>query len=399
MTSPKRGIPPLYFFFAAVACLGVAGAILETTLSPYLRDIFSFEADDRGKLEFPRELPGFLTALSAGMLLFLPEARVAIVASLALGAGLLGLAQVHIGYGHMIAWLFIWSCGAHLMMPLETALAIQLSEEGRSGTRLGQVQFVATFGLLIGAFLVWQVFGRFEGQYRISFLTAGIAALIAAVIFVKMPATQARPRARTRFVLKKRYSLFYLLCVLFGARKQVFITFGPWVLVKVFEQPMTVLGKLWFVAGVLGLAFKPLLGWMIDRLGERFVLVVDGLVLMVVCIGYGFAESWLSRETALYVLYACFVVDNLMFSVGMARHTYVSKIAEDPGDITPTFSTGITINHAVSMTVPWLGGILWIASGYSAVFVAAAVVAFLTTITALFVRVPKVKEIEPEARA
>jgi len=399
MTSTKRGIPPLYFFFAAVACLGVAGAIFETTLSPYLRDIFGFEADDRGNLEFPRELPGFLTALSAGLLLFLPEARMAIIASLALGAGLLGLAQVDIGYAHMIAWLFIWSCGAHLMMPLETALAIQLSEEGRSGTRLGQVQFVGTFGLLIGALLVWRVIGRFEAQYRIAFLTAGAAALIAAVIFMRMPVTQPRTREQTRLVFKKRYSLFYLLCVLFGARKQVFITFGPWVIVKVFEQPMTVLGKLWFIAGVLGLIFKPFLGRMIDRLGERCVLVVDGLVLMAVCIGYGFAESWVSREAALYILYACFVVDNLMFAVGMARHTYVSKIAEDPGDITPTFSTGITINHAVSMTVPVLGGILWKAKGYPAVFVAAAVVALLTTISACFVRVPKAKEVESAASA
>ena len=386
--SPRR-LPPIVLLFIAVGCLGAAGAVFETTLNNYLHDTFGLTAEGRGKLEFPRELPGFLTAVFAGVLFFLPEARMAAVAAAGIAAGLFGLAQVDIGYGHMLMWLFLWSCGAHLLMPLEASLAIQLSDKGRSGTRLGQVGFVRTIGLLVGSFFVWQVVGRFSQAYRVGFLCAATAAALAALFILRMPKGERHEARSSRFMFKKRYGLFYLLCVLFGARKQVFITFGPWVLVKVFEQPVNTIGKLWFASSVIGLVFKPLLGRLIDRVGERAVLVADGIVLTVVCLGYGYAESLLGREAAIHVLYACFVVDHLMFSVGMARNTYVSKIAEDSSDLTPTFSVGVSINHAVSMTLPWLGGLLWMRRGYSAVFVVAAGVAVVTAFAAAFVRVPK----------
>ena len=383
----RRGWPPVVFLFVAVGLLGITGAVFETTLNNYLHDTFGLTAGERGRLEFPRELPGFLTAVFAGALLFLPEARVAVVAVVVLATGLFGLAQVDIGYWHMLSWLVVWSCGMHLFMPLEASLAIQASREGRTGTRLGQMGFVRTAGHLVGSLFVWQALQSFSNQYRMAFLAAGVGAVFAALALLFMPRLAQGARQPTRFVFKRRYALFYTMCVLFGARKQVFITFAPWVLVKVFEQPPQVIGKLWFAAGLFGLAFKPLLGRLIDRVGERAVLVADGIVLAIICLGYGFAESLFPRTTALHVLYGCFVIDNLMFAVGMARHTYMSKIAEAPQDVTPTFSFGVTLNHAVSMTVPCLGGLLWAAQGYPAVFIAAAGVAVLTTVAASFVRV------------
>lgn len=390
MIPNRTRVPPIVFVFAAVACLGVASAIFESTLNNYLHEVFHLTEDERGGLEFPRELPGFLTAVFAGALLFLPEARMAVIATAALGLGLFGLAQVHMGYWHMLLWLFIWSCGAHLMMPLETALAIQLSKKGRAGTRLGQLGLVRSLGVPLGALLVWKVFARFYAEpFRVAFFCAGGAAVIAAIMLANVPRLKSHSRELTRFVFHKRYSLFYVLCVLFGARKQVFITFGPWVLVKVFRAPTQIIAELWFYAGLVGIVFKPLLGRMIDRFGERVVLMADGLVLMAVCFGYAFAEALFDRSVALHVLYCCFVIDNLMFAVGMARHTYASKIARDPREVTPTFSLGITINHAVSMTVPWLGGLLWLACGYQIVFMVAAGVAFLTIVTASLIRVPR----------
>jgi hypothetical protein len=36
---------------------------------------------------------------------------------------------------------------------------------------------------------------------------------------------------------------------------------------------------------------------------------------------------------------------------------------------------GVSIDHAVSMVIPWLGGFLWNAAGYEAVFMVGAVLA------------------------
>ncbi len=122
---------PIHLLFIAMACMGLSGAIFETTLNNYLADVFELAADARGRLEFPRELPGFLCAVFAGVLFFLPETRMAAVAAGAMAVGLIGLAQVHIGYYHMIAWLFLWSAGTHLLMPLRASLTIHLSAPGR----------------------------------------------------------------------------------------------------------------------------------------------------------------------------------------------------------------------------------------------------------------------------
>jgi hypothetical protein len=66
-----------------------------------------------------------------------------------------------------------------------------------------------------------------------------------------------------------------------------------------------------------------------------------------------------------------------MSAVEMARSTYVRKIAVDVADVTPTLSTGVSLQHIASMVIPVFGGLLWAAVGYEAVFIAAAVIAFL----------------------
>ena len=47
-------------------------------------------------------------------------------------------------------------------------------------------------------------------------------------------------------------------------------------------------------------------------------------------------------------------------------------IAVDPADITPTMGVGITIDHAVAMTLPVASGWLWEHVGFQWVFVLAA---------------------------
>ena len=175
-TPPSR-LNPIVCLFITVGIMGIAAAIFETTFNNYLNDTFHPTPDERGQLEFPRELPGFLTAVFAGALLFLPEARMGVVAAAITAVGFFGLAQVNIGYWHMLVWLALWSAGAHLFMPLRTALTFQVAEEGKSGTRLGQMGVVQTLGQLLGSLLVWQVLGRFAKMYRIGFICAGAAAV------------------------------------------------------------------------------------------------------------------------------------------------------------------------------------------------------------------------------
>jgi hypothetical protein len=56
--------------------------------------------------------------------------------------------------------------------------------------------------------------------------------------------------------------------------------------------------------------------------------------------------------------------------------------------VAPTLSLGITINHAVSMSIPSIGGLMWLRYGHGSVFKAAAGVALLMLIFAAMIRTP-----------
>ncbi len=368
--------PQLKLFLVGVVFVGMAGGIVETTFNNFLNDTFSIGADTRGFVEFPRELPGFLVAVFAGLLFFLPETLIASASALAVGLGMLGLAFFGAHWHPMLASLVLWSIGAHLLMPIQSSVSMELAHAQQKGRRLGQVQGAGIAAAFIGCGLVLIGMRYLRLGYVWTFAVGGAAALLAAVAFSRMRLPGAHLQ-RPRFVWERRYWLYYTLAFLFGARKQIFITFGPWVLVKIFHQPAYIFAQLWMVAAVIGVLFQPALGKAIDRFGERAVLMTDSVCVFLVCIGYGFAYLLSSQALALGVLLTCYVADQLLFGVDMARSTYLSKIAIRPDHVSPTLSLGISINHAVSMSIPSLGGLLWMKHGHSSVFVAAAAVAVL----------------------
>jgi MFS family permease len=277
--------------------------------------------------------------------------------------------------------------GTHLLMPVRSSISMDLADASRKGRRLGQISGVGAAASIVGCAVVWGAMRLAGAGYSTIYILGGLAGLGAAAALARMRLPGAHLR-RPRFVWNRRYWLYYVLAFLFGARKQIFITFGPWVLIKVFGQPAYVIAQLWMAAGVLGILVQPLLGRAIDRFGERAVLTVDAITLFLVCAGYGGAHLIPGRAAALAVLYACFVLDLVLFGVNMARDTYVAKIALKPEHVAPTLSLGVTINHVVSMSIPAAGGWLWARHGHPAVFVAASGVAVLMVAFTACIRVP-----------
>lgn len=374
MLNSASGRRNLWLFIAGVALQGVAGGMFESTFNNYVSDVFSLGADGRGLLEFPRELPGFLTALFAGVLFFLAETRIAAFCALATGAGMIGLAWFGGSWYPMLACLTIWSIGVHLMMPIRSSLSMALAGETAKGHLMGRISSYSIAASITGCAFVWLTMQYAGASYRLIFTVGGVAAIAGVIFFLGMRMPGAH-LDRPKFIWHRRYWLYYVLQLLYGARKQVFITFGPWVLIKIFNQPAYIFAQLWIAASVLGIVFQPALGRAIDRLGERTVMIAEAIFIILICLGYGFSDHVAVRTAALWLLYLCFVADQLLFGVNMARDIYLSKIAVKPEHIAPTLSLGITINHIVSMSIPFAGGMLWMTCGHTAVFIAAALIA------------------------
>lgn len=365
----------LILFFAAAVCVAAAVGVYESIFPNYLDDVFKMKAAGRGVLEFPRELPGFLVVLISGALAAFSVTRVGAIGAVVFGAGLVGLAFAGPTYATMVLMLMIASTGQHLLMPVTSSIAIALSGPENRGRRMGQMGAVATVGTLLGCSFVWLTFNRAAPQYAFGFLCAAAVACAGAFIYSLMHIPHLH-RPRARLVFRKKYRLYYMLEFLFGARKQIFITFGPWVLVKVYGLKPNSLAGLFIVAAVIGLAFKPLVGAVIDRIGERAVLIANGLMLAVICLGYGYAGVLTSdADRALLITKSCFVADSLLFALGTGRAVYLSRLTDSHREINSTLAMGVSINHVVSMSVPALAGLAWLYFGYARVFGGAAVLA------------------------
>ena len=174
----------------------------------------------------------------------------------------------------------------------------------------------------------------------------------------------ARPLIAMRGIRKSYYiGKPNELEILHGIRKQLYLTFGFWLMVSTLGQSPGYIGKTLLMAGIIGLVTQPLIGWSIKRYGERKVTIFDSVALSLLCLAYAFAPELLPLHWAVGVVTACFVLDNLLFALGMARSTYVARICEKPEDITPSIYTGLAINHVASIAYGVLGGVIWMNTG------------------------------------
>jgi len=373
----------------ATMFFGATSGIFLSTLNNYLSEVHGFDAGNRGWLEFPRELPGFLIFVVMGFLLtHMRESRIAALAMVATAAGALGLAFLSPGVALLVVWIVIWSMGDHIIFAVEGPLGLKLAKRGGEGRRLGQLGGARNLGVIFGVGIVW-LLAKFVGdRYDLFYLVGAVSAAVAGVMYFRLTIGKEDAPSR-RMVYRREYHIFYAISALFGIRKQIFMVFGTWVLVSLHDVPVSTIALLYFAASALGVLLRPLLGDVIDWLGERKVLATDEIILFFVCMIYGFASDIFSSPWDLRVLYGAYMLDHILFALRIARTTYLKKIAVDPADITPTISLGITIDHVVAMTLPVLSGIIWERYGHQWVFVLAGAIALGGFFICLRIRVPE----------
>jgi len=386
-----RRLPRGDFLMLLMATLsfGAVSGIFTSTLNNYLSDVHLFTAENRGWLEFPRELPGFLIFAVMGMLLLrLRESRIAAVAMVLTAAGALGLGFLARGTTVLVLSIVVWSLGDHIIFAVEGPLGLKLATRGGEGRRLGQLGGARNLGTIVGGSLVWVLAHFWGDRYEIFYLLGAMFAVITGVFYLQLHLGHQDPPSR-KMVFHREYRLFYAISALFGIRKQIFLVFGSWVLVSLHQVPVSTMALLYFIASVLGVVMRPLLGDVIDWVGERIVLAADEVLLLLVCLIYAFASALLPAPYDLWLLYGAYVLDIALFALRVARTTYLKKIARDPADITPTISLGITIDHAVAMTLPVLSGWIWDRFGFQYVFLMAGAVAVAGFFICLRIRIPE----------
>jgi MFS family permease len=108
------------------------------------------------------------------------------VAMLFAGLGIFLIGFSSSSYTLMVLFLFIYSMGNHLFMPVSTTVGMELATEGRTGRRLGQLNAIRNAATVVGSFIVFIGFKYLHFQYQTSFTIASIAFLLAALLMFLM---------------------------------------------------------------------------------------------------------------------------------------------------------------------------------------------------------------------
>jgi predicted MFS family arabinose efflux permease len=381
-----KSIPADVLLFLGACCFwGFSTSVGDAIFNNFLNESFQMSNFKRSFLEVPRELPGLSVVFVSALFFFLCSRRLAALAMLFSAIGTLLLALTPPVYLTMLIWLFLLSMGQHIMLPLSSSIGMELARSGHTGKRLGQFNSAKNFAAISGSALVFLGFRYLHFSFSSTFIIASIGFLIASALLLKM---KKQPSQNTSSNLKiyKEYNLYYLLSILYGARKQIFLTFAPWVLVTIFKKPTTTVATLMTIGGAVGIFFQPFIGWCIDRFGEKLVLASEAVVLIVICIGYGTAKDLFSSDIAFFITAVCFIVDGLLMSVGMARATWLKKIALHPSHVTPTLQMAVSLDHVFSISGAVFCGMIWKIWGYQYVFLFAALIAVINFFSALRIK-------------
>ncbi|MBR2559419.1 MAG: MFS transporter [Firmicutes bacterium] len=363
-------------FFLSIVTFGLAYGLYKGILDNYLAEIVSMGEFDRGVTEFFRELPGLALIFVLALLYQFSAEKIYRIGAVIMLAGM--AMQTVIPPTRLLATMaiFIYSLGEHIQLGMRNTLSLEYSKEGHGGAALGLQNSTYQIGTLAGYLLVIGVLFFLPGNivtYKIIFGASALIILIGSAGTVKMDGNSAPDANKRRFYFHRKYYKYYMLEVFYGARKQIFFTFGPYVLVLFYGANAGVISLLFAVSAVTSYFASPAVGRIIDRFGYKVVMVADTLILVIVCFFYGFAHHFFPMNVAFVICCLNYVLDSVISLASMASNVYVQDLADNAEEVRATISTGVSVNHMITILIALFGGWIWKTLGVETLFVMSAI--------------------------
>ncbi len=376
-------------FFFSMMTFGLAYGLYKGVFDNYLAEIVSMSAFDKGVSEFFRELPGLALVFILAALYTMSAEKIYKIGALFSLMGMVMHAVVPVNRVLVILPILIFSLGEHMQLGMRNTLSLEYSTEGRGGSALGIQNAVYQMGTLAGYLIVILIFAVFDstlGLFRSVFwLSAGVI-FLGFLSCLGMSGNSETDKAKRRFYFRKKYKKYYMLELFYGARKQIFFTFGPYVLVLFYGANAMVISMLFAVSSICCFFASPAVGRIIDRFGYRIVMITDTLILVIVCFFYGFAHHIFPMQTAFVICCVNYVLDSVISLASMASNVYVQDLSENDDEVRATISTGVSVNHFITILIALFGGWIWKTLGIETLFILSAVLglcnsAYAATVT------------------
>lgn len=357
----------------------------------YMAEVVKMNQVDRGLTEFFRELPGLLLVIILAIFYRFSAEKMYKMGLVVMFIGMAVITVVPPVKMIVILAIFFYSLGEHIQLGMKNTLSLEYSREGCGGQALGFQNAVYQIGNLVGYIAVIIAFSLIAGTglFRPTFAVAAVFMLLAMFAAFRLSGKSETDKSRSRFYFRKKFKKYYMLEVFYGARKQVFFTFGPYVLILFYGADAGVISLLFAISAIACFIFSPLVGKLIDKVGYKPVMIGDTLVLVIVCFFYGFAHHIFPMHTAFIICCVNYVLDSVISLASMASNVYVQDLSDSKEEMRATISTGISVNHMITIFIALLGGWIWKVLGIETLFIISAVLGLCNSTYAATIKVNK----------
>lgn len=378
-------------FLLSILITGLSYGLYKGMLDNFLAEIVGMGEMDRGITEFFRELPGIL-------LVFILAAFFMLSAETLYKAGavimLIGMAMhAMLPATKVLATLAIcmYSLGEHIQLGMKNTMSLQYAKPGHGGAALGAQTAMNQIGTLAGYLVVVFVFSVFTKNqpYSVFFSIAAILVGVSAVLSMGITGKSETDKNKRRFYFHKKYYKYYMLEMFYGARKQVFFTFGPYVLILFYGANAATISLLHAVAAIACFFASPVVGRIIDKLGYKIVMITDTLILVIVCFFYGFAHHLFPKNIAFLICCINYILDAVISLASMASNLYVQDLSDNQDEVKATISTGVSINHVITIFIALFGGWIWHTLGIELLFILSAILGLCNSAYAATIKTKK----------
>lgn len=378
-------------FFLSLLFSAIGFGLYKGVIDNYLAEVVRINEMERGITEFFRELPGLLLVVILALFYRFSAERMYRMGLVIMFIGMTLQAVISPAKAMVIMVIFLYSLGEHIQLGMKNTLSLEYSRLGSGGLALGFQNSVYQIGNLLGFLAVIAAFALVPGSslFKPVFLVAAVFMGIAMLLAFRLSGNSRTDESKRRFYFRKKFRKYYMLEVFYGARKQVFFTFGPYVLILFYGADAGVISLLFAISAVSCFFFAPVVGRIIDKLGYKPVMIADTLILVVVCFFYGFAHHIFPMHTAFIICCTNYILDSVISLASMASNVYVQDISDSPEEMRATISTGISVNHLITVFIALLGGWIWKVLGIETLFILSAVLGLCNSAYAATIKVNK----------
>ena len=337
----------------SILITGLSYGLYKGMLDNFLAEVVHMGEMDRGVTEFFRELPGVLLVFILAAFFMMSAETMYKAGAVIMLVGMGMHAVLPPSKVLVTLAICVYSLGEHIQLGMKSTLVMSYAKDDRGGAALGVQSAVSQIGTLAGYFVIVLVFSMItkDQPYSLFFGIAAVLAAVSAVYSMGLKSKSEADSTKRRFYFHKKYSKYYMLEVFYGARKQVFLTFGPYVLILFYGANAATISLLFAISAVTCFFASPIVGRIIDRVGYKVVMVTDTLILVIVCLCYGFAHHFLPMNVAFIVCCVNYVLDAVISLASMASNVYVKDLSDTQEEMKATISTGVSVNHVISVFI------------------------------------------------